>query len=91
MTWQTHAVYNQFDELSDYDLFSTDPALVAAVRAAERFAAGSTARAPRWAAPRASAGRRGQCQRPALEAFDRRGRRIDQVVFHPSWHELIAK
>ena len=24
MTWQTHDVFNQFDELSDYDLFATD-------------------------------------------------------------------
>ena len=28
---------------------------------------------------------------PELQVFDRRGRRIDQVDFHPSWHALMAK
>ena len=27
---------------------------------------------------------------PELQAFDRFGRRIDQVGFHPAWHELMA-
>ena len=35
MTWQTHDVFNQFDELSDYNLFATDAALAEAVRAAD--------------------------------------------------------
>jgi putative acyl-CoA dehydrogenase len=26
---------------------------------------------------------------PALRAFDRRGERIDDVAFHPAWHELL--
>ena len=34
MTWQTHDVFNQFDELSDYNVFATDPALTEVVRAA---------------------------------------------------------
>ena len=34
MTWQTHDVFNQFDELTDYDVFGTDAALVEAVRRA---------------------------------------------------------
>lgn len=27
MAWSTHEVSNQFDELTDYNLFATDPAL----------------------------------------------------------------
>src|SRR5207247_291809 len=35
MTWQTHDVFNQFDELSGYDLFATDAALSEGVRRAD--------------------------------------------------------
>ncbi len=27
---------------------------------------------------------------PELQQFDRAGRRIDEVLFHPAWHELMA-
>ena len=27
---------------------------------------------------------------PALRAFDRAGRRIDEVEYHPAWHSLLA-
>jgi putative acyl-CoA dehydrogenase len=27
---------------------------------------------------------------PALRAFDRYGRRVDEVEFHPAWHELLT-
>ena len=94
MTWQTHDVFNQFDELSDYDVFGTDAALVEAVRAAD---AG-------WALPALDAYGRtiGSAESfrqadeanrhlPELQVFDRRGRRIDQVEFHPAWHALMAR
>ena len=94
MTWQTHDVFNQFDELSDYDVFGTDAALIEAVRAAD---AG-------WALPALDAYGRtiGSAESfrqadeanrhlPELQVFDRRGRRIDQVEFHPAWHALMAR
>ena len=94
MTWQTHDVFNQFDELSDYNVFATDAALAEAVRAAD---AG-------WALPALdtygttigsteSFRQADEANRhpPELQVFDRRGRRIDQVDFHPSWHALMAK
>ena len=28
--------------------------------------------------------------RPEFKPFDGRGRRVDQVEFHPSWHTLMA-
>ena len=57
MTWQTHDVFNQFDELSDYNLFATDAALTEAVRGADAAWAGPRSRAMerRSAAPSASA------------------------------------
>jgi putative acyl-CoA dehydrogenase len=93
MTWQTHDVFNQFDELSDYNVFATDRRAAESVRA----------RRCRWALPAlegygatiGSAERFRQADEanrhpPELQAFDRRGRRIDQVDFHPSWHALMA-
>ena len=93
MNWQTHAVSNVVDELTDYNLYATDAALDEAVRRAD---AG-------WYA--ADLGHYGQCLgsaetmrwadeanrlKPELKTFDRRGRRIDAVDFHPSWHALLA-
>ena len=90
----THEVFNQFDELSDYDLFTTDTALTDAVRAAGAD----------WAMPALhdygvqiggakSFSQADEANRhpPVLHTFDRRGRRLDSVDFHPSWHALMAK
>jgi putative acyl-CoA dehydrogenase len=88
----THEVLNQPPPLVDYDLYSTDRALVEAV---EREGAG-------WAHARLAAygARMGQAETfalgelanrhpPELELFDRHGRRRDEVRFHPAWHELM--
>ncbi|KVP24691.1 isovaleryl-CoA dehydrogenase [Burkholderia ubonensis] len=93
MTGPTHAVSNQFDELVDYNLFTTDAALREALA---RAGAG-------WAEPQLDAygARLGSADTaqladdanhypPELHAFDRRGRRIDRVDFHPAWHTLLG-
>ncbi|AOJ61119.1 DNA alkylation response protein [Burkholderia ubonensis] len=93
MTGPTHAVSNQFDELVDYNLFTTDTALREALA---RAGAG-------WAEPQLDAygARLGSADTaqladdanhypPELHAFDRRGRRIDRVEFHPAWHALLG-
>ncbi|AOK57775.1 DNA alkylation response protein [Burkholderia ubonensis] len=93
MTGPTHAVSNQFDELVDYNLFTTDAALREALA---RAGAG-------WAEPQLDAygARLGSADTaqladdanhypPELHAFDRRGRRIDRVEFHPAWHTLLG-
>ncbi|ABA49206.1 DNA alkylation response protein [Burkholderia pseudomallei] len=93
MAWSTHEVSNQFDELTDYNLFATDPALGEAL---ER--AGASWAAPRLDAFGARLGTRDIARLaedanrhvPELNAFDRRGRRIDRVDFHPSWHALLG-
>lgn len=94
MPGPTHEIVNQVDELSDYDLFGTDVALAAAVQAAGAD----------WALPslRTYGGAIGSRQSfdeaeaanrhgPELSIFDRRGRRIDRVDFHPAWHALLAR
>lgn len=91
--WTTHEVFNQFDALTGYNLFTTDAALQQAV----------TAAGADWALPAlsdfgADVGSAQTFQHaddanrilPVLHSFDARGRRIDQVEFHPSWHALMA-
>ena len=93
MNWTTHDVFNQVSELRDYDLLAIDPALAEAIR---RDGA-------EWAMPQLShyAQLMGESDpyglavmanrhTPELHSFDTRGRRIDQVEFHPAWHQLMA-
>jgi putative acyl-CoA dehydrogenase len=93
MSSQTHEVSNQFDELADFNLFASDRSLSRLVQKAGAA----------WAVPMletygcaiasaASYRLAEQANRhvPELRSFDARGRRIDQVEFHPSWHALLA-
>jgi len=94
MTWQTHDVFNQFDELSDYNVFATDAALAEAMRTADAGWALPALDAYGAAIGSAESFRQAdEANRhpPELQVFDRRGRRIDQVDFHPSWHALMAR
>ena len=94
MTWQTHDVFNQFDELSGYNVFTTDAGLGEAVRRADAAWALATLEAYGEAIGSSEAfGQADEANRhpPELQAFDRRGRRIDQVDFHPAWHALLAR
>ena len=89
----THTVANQPPPLEDYDLFAADPALGEAL---EREGAG-------WARDEVQAmglacgsgevidqGFAANRHPPELKAFDRFGRRIDEVAFHPAWHALMT-
>src|SRR5215831_6011933 len=86
------AVSNQVPALTGYDLFLTDSTLVKAV---ERAGAGwareqlselgrlmGTEEAQRW-------GFDANENPPVLHTHDRYGNRLDEVVFHPSWHHLM--
>lgn len=93
MNWHTHDVSNQFEELSDYNLHATDQPLRDALEQAQ-----AQSFTPRLQAFGESLGRAETCKLatlanrhpPELKTFDSRGRRIDQVDFHPSWHELMS-
>lgn len=93
MDWETHTVQNQFDELTGYNLFTTDLALQQAIRCVGAD----------WAEPQLTSygGTIGSAesfhladlinrQEPQLQTFDRRGRRVDGVAFHPGWHTLMG-
>ncbi len=89
----TQTVFNQPSPFEDVNLFTTDHALAEALRR----------EGGEWAEERARAfgevvGRRETIalgfqaneHPPVLRAFDRAGRRIDEVEYHPAWHSLLT-
>ena len=88
----THEVTNQAPPLVGHDLFSTDVALVAALRregaawAEDRVRAlGVLCGQPETLALGALA----NDHPPVLHTHDRYGHRVDEVEFHPSYHALM--
>ena len=91
--FDTHEVFNQAPPFGDVNLFRADPALQEALA---REGAG-------WAASELAAlgerlgrfevldlARLANAHGPRLVGFDRSGRRIDEVEFHPAWHALMT-
>ncbi|WP_084678062.1 acyl-CoA dehydrogenase family protein [Actinopolymorpha alba] len=95
---ETHAVTNQPPPLEPYDALSADAALgealhrwaqpaldgAAGSRLAEIGALAGSARARAWAFD-------AHRHPPRLVSHDRYGRRVDEVEFHPAWHELLGR
>ena len=92
MDWNTHEPGNLATELNDYNLYTTDLALQEGVRRA-----GGAAHEGELAAYGALLGSEPTIRmaeeanrfKPELHTFDRQGRRIDRVEFHPSWHGMM--
>jgi putative acyl-CoA dehydrogenase len=86
-------VTNQPPPLVDYDVFGTDEALVEGV---QRHDAGWAMDALSALGRRAGSeegqewGRLANLNPPRLVTHDRYGHRIDEVEFHPAWHELMT-
>jgi putative acyl-CoA dehydrogenase len=93
MQWPTHEVTNQVPELQDYNIFTSDIALMEGVR---REQAGwhverlTRVGAELGAKEMLRLGELANRHPPELATHDRLGRRVDQVEFHPSWHELLG-
>lgn len=89
----THEVINQVPALPDYDALAADPALSEAL---ERYGAGWAADAVQAAGIDAGSqrlaalGEQANRNPPRLLTYSRTGERIDQVEFHPAYHELMA-
>ncbi|MGE6494080.1 acyl-CoA dehydrogenase family protein [Cupriavidus metallidurans] len=90
---QTHTVFNQVPDLAHYNLFESDPGLRAALdrlggawHADTLTAFGARLGDPEVQAWAADANR----FPPELHTHSRTGERIDQVEFHPSWHNLLV-
>ncbi|HET9068721.1 MAG TPA: acyl-CoA dehydrogenase family protein [Amaricoccus sp.] len=89
----THAVENQPPERGDLDLWAGDlPLREAAARSGVAGHAATLAAFGRTAGSEAmrAAGRLANRNPPELRLFDRAGRRLDEVAFHPAYHELMA-
>lgn len=88
----THRVVNQPPPLVDYDLAADAALLDALTREGAGWATGElhrlgklggTAEPQRWA-------EEANRHEPRLHTHDRYGHRIDEVEFHPAWHELMT-
>lgn len=93
MIWQTHEVSNQYEELADYSLYDSDPALREVLLRADAGWAEAGLRAYGERLGRADSfelAEQANRHVPELRAFDRRGRRVDQVNSHPAWHQLLT-
>ncbi len=89
----THEVFNQPPPFEGVDLFSSDRALCDAVaRAGGGAHTGRlTALGQRAGSAEAIAwGVEANRNPPVLDRYDRYGRRIDEVRFHPAYHALMA-
>ncbi|HUJ28537.1 MAG TPA: isovaleryl-CoA dehydrogenase [Myxococcales bacterium] len=88
----THDVLNQPPPLHDYDPLENDRALLEALRReGASWAEGEVAAFGRRAASREVIdwGFKANENPPLLRTHDRFGNRIDEVEFHPAWHELM--
>jgi putative acyl-CoA dehydrogenase len=88
----THEVTNQPPPFENVSLYASDAALKDA--AAREGAAGHEARLSAFGERAGSAevigwGFEANKHAPELKTFDRYGRRIDEVSFHPSYHKLM--
>jgi len=91
--FDTHEVFNQADPFGNINLFTADPALgEALVREGGGEALASlTALGERLGrAATLDLARQANRNEPVLHNFDRAGRRIDEIEFHPAWHALMA-
>ncbi len=88
----THEVFNQPPPLEGYNTFESDRVLVEALRREGADWAEESARELGAICGRPQTLRLGvQANEnpPQLRTHDRFGNRIDEVVFHPAWHELM--
>jgi putative acyl-CoA dehydrogenase len=88
---RTHSVENQPPPLADYDAYAADAVLGEAVATnGAGWAAGALGALGRRAGGSEAIawGFEANANPPKLKVFDRFGRRIDDVEFHPSYHRL---
>jgi putative acyl-CoA dehydrogenase len=89
---QPDEVFNQSPPLENYNLFLQDAPLLEALRREGGGWAEESVSAFGELAGRAETLRLGETANrysPVLRTHDRYGQRIDEVEFHPAWHELL--
>src|SRR5262245_17630558 len=88
----THEVFNQSPPLQDINLFTSDAALMDAVKrggATHALARLSAFGAACGSAEAFERGRLANENPPRLRPFDSQGRRLDRIEFHPAYHECM--
>ncbi|AWL30117.1 DNA alkylation response protein [Acinetobacter defluvii] len=90
--WETHEINNQFDELQNYNLFSTDQVLQEIL---QRYGSQDQQALAEFGEIVGSAeyyqyADLANRHTPELHAFDARGRRKDFLEFHPAWHKWMS-
>jgi putative acyl-CoA dehydrogenase len=90
--WQTHTVSNQAPPLQGVDVFASNLPLVEATK--REGAAWVTQRASELGTivggePQQLWGRLANENKPVLKTHDLYGNRIDEVEYHPAWHQLM--
>jgi len=88
----THDVTNQPPPLCDYDVYGSDAVLASSVAANGAAWADASLRKLGTKAGSAEAiawGFEANASPPKLKLFDRFGNRVDEVEFHPSYHDLL--
>lgn len=92
--FDTHDVFNQAPQFADVNLYTCDAALKdAVVREGAGWAADGLTEsgAQLGTAAMQELARLANFHHPVLDAFDRHGRRIDHIDFHPAWHALVGQ
>ena len=90
--WMTHQISNQFDELQNYNLFTTDQVLQEIL---QRYGSQDQKKLTEFAQIVGSTeyyqyADLANKHTPILHNFDARGRRIDFLEFHPAWHKWMG-
>ncbi len=88
----THEVLNQPPPLTDYNLYDTDTPLVEALRRADGSTDEAEVRAFGQLLGRTDTidlGFQANTYTPELRTHDRFGHRIDEVEYHPAWHQMM--
>ena len=88
----THEVCNQVPPLTGHDVASDQALLEAVAREGAAWAAGGLHELGILAGTAATQdqARLANEHPPVLRSHDRYGNRIDEVEFHPAWHQLMA-
>lgn len=92
MAWTTHEVTNQVPDLGDYNLYTSDAALQEGVLREGGAAHTETLHhygAHLGLAETIELANQANRHKPELVMFDRQGRRVDRVDFHPAWHRFM--
>lgn len=89
--WQTHEISNQFDELQNYNLLTTDQVLQEIL---QRYGSQDQQRLTEFSKIAGSTeyyeyADLANRHTPELHSFDARGRRKDFLEFHPAWHKWM--